>query len=179
MGNQEGQIEQNIAQTKKEKILIVSFFTILIAVVAITYIKYFILKDYYIQAEIDCDPKTESCFIYECDPADDEECPENPDERISYYALVMKKASQIPLCDPNDESCDALYCEEGMDCSIIYCNEETKEEGMECNDPAIYNKNNPDSEEDAVGSEEEEDVVGEEIGKENEAEEENAITEGE
>lgn len=143
----ENQTEQNIGQTKKEKILIVIFFAILATVLVITYIKYFVLKDYYIQAEVDCDPRTEACFIYECDPKDDEECPENPDERISYYARVMKKANQIPLCDPNDENCDALSCKSGEDCSIILCDDDTKEEGEECNDPVKYAAENPETEE--------------------------------
>lgn len=126
-----------------EKILYAVFFSLIIAAVAITYYKYFISRNYYIEAEADCDPVAEKCFIYQCDPAEDSECSEDPAEQISYYKIIKKKAYLIPLCDPNSEDCPALACEAGEDCEEILCSPETATEGEECNDPEQYLKENP------------------------------------
>ena len=147
--------EQTAPKIKKvslERILTWTFFLVIITVVVITFLKYFVLKDYIIQAEADCDPMTETCFIYECVPGTDADCaddPEDPEAKLSYYKKVDKKAFLIPDCDPNDENCDALNCQglsEG-DCSETLCSDETKEEGIECVDPAAYSASHPEEEE--------------------------------
>jgi hypothetical protein len=135
---------------KKSKILFLVFGLFILGAVGATYLKYFVLKDYYIQAEAECDPVVEKCFVYECTPEEDVDCPANEDERISYYKYVKKKAYLIPLCDPNDEECDALTCEEGQDCEEILCDETS---GGECNDPEEYLAANPIEEEDGEVSE--------------------------
>ncbi|MDQ1283956.1 MAG: hypothetical protein QG620_304 [Patescibacteria group bacterium] len=124
---------------KKSRIFFAVFFGLIALTVAATFIKYFILKDYYIQAEAECDPSAERCFIYECDPEEDgEDCPEDEAERISYYKLIKKKAYAIPLCDPAGENCPALACQAGEDCEETLCEEDNEEEGIVCNDPAEY-----------------------------------------
>jgi hypothetical protein len=158
----DGQIAPKIQKVSFERILTWAFFLVIITVVIITFFKYFIVKDYIIQAEADCDPMTEACFIYECVPGVDEDCaddPEDPEAKLSYYKIVEKKAYLIPDCDPNDENCDALNCQ-GIDeenCLETLCNDQTKDEGMECVDPADYSASHPaeDEEGDEVGSEDE------------------------
>jgi hypothetical protein len=120
---------------KKSKIFFSVFFLIIFVVTGISFYKFYVLKDYYIRLETDCDPAVEKCFIYECDPADDSECPENVDERISYYKLIEKKASDLPLCDATDPSCPPVSCQAGEDCREILCDEETKAEEEKCSGP--------------------------------------------
>lgn len=128
---------------KKSKIFFLVFFLLIAVVVVITYAKYFVAKDYYITAEAECDPETEACFIYVCDPEVDGECPEDEAEWTSYYKIVKKKANLIPLCDPNEEDCNALDCIEGMDCEVTFCDEDSVAEGEECSDPETYLEENP------------------------------------
>jgi len=123
---------------KKSKIFFIVFFSLALAAMVISFYKYFILKDYYIKAEVECNPGQEKCFMVACDPASDSECPENPDERISYYKIVEKKARDIPLCDVDSPDCQALVCQEGEDCQEIFCDETTKTEGVECSNPETF-----------------------------------------
>lgn len=123
---------------KKSKIFFSIFFFAIFVVAVIAFEKFYILKDYYIKTEVDCDPAAEKCFIYECDPTDDGECPENPTERISYYKLIEKKASAIPLCDPSDTECPPLACLAGEACQETLCDEATKTEDEVCSDPIEY-----------------------------------------
>ena len=123
------------------------FFALIAGVVAITFIKYFVAKDYYITAQANCDPTTAKCFIWKCDPnATDgsEKCTGDSEKDTWYYQDVKKIANQIPLCDLNDDNCKALECDPGMDCTVTLCDDVTKkEEGVDCNDPDEYNKENP------------------------------------
>lgn len=138
---------------KKSKIFFSVFFSIAFIVTAISFFKFYILKDYYIKSETACDPATEKCFIYECDPAVDTGCSENAAERISYYKLIEKKASALPLCDPNDTGCPALTCQAGEDCKETLCDETTIVAGEQCSDPAEYLKNNENQAQDNSGTE--------------------------
>lgn len=136
---------------KKSKIFFIVFFLLITGSVAATYYRYIVERDYIIQAEADCDPYTEACFVYVCDPEAGEECTGDPAEDTSYYKLIERNAKNIPLCDPNDETCDVLTCPEGEeDCAITLCDPVTAEEGMECSDPLVYTLENPIEEEDAV-----------------------------
>lgn len=140
----------------KNKIFFAVFFTLIVAVVAITFTKYFIAKDYYIEAQTDCDPYTEKCFVWKCDldsPNEDERCTGNPEEDTWYYQKVRKIANEIPICDPDSEDCNALQCSPGMDCEVTYCNEDIVGEEQECNDPVKYTEENPVEEEDGPGEE--------------------------
>ena len=118
-----------------------------------TYWRIVIKKNYIVESQIDCDPYTEACFIWECDPnstVEGEACTGDPENDIWYYKLTQRKASKVPLCDPNvDELCDPWTCEPGeKDCSETLCNEETKiEQEAECNNPEEYTLNNPEEEE--------------------------------
>jgi hypothetical protein len=127
----------------KNKIFFAIFFTLIAGVAIVVFTKYFVAKDYYIQAEAECDPASEECFVATCDPANDPECSSDPAEQTSYTKLVMKKANQIPDCDPADENCPALKCFSGQDCEEILCDESTIGEGQECNDPQKYLEENP------------------------------------
>jgi hypothetical protein len=159
-------MEQNKDTEKKEVIRIDGKSKVLFAVlgvliagsVAVAYYKYMIKRDYIIQAQTDCDPETENCFIWECDPdslMEGEACTGVPDNDIWYYKNVERNASRIPLCDPNDENCDALVCAEGEpDCREILCTSENVPEGETCNNPQEYLLENPPEAECEEGDEE-------------------------
>lgn len=129
---------------KKSKILILVFVLLILGSIGATYYRIFIKKDYVISSEIDCDPTVENCYLWECDPAVDGEgvCTGDPDDDIWYYKILNRKAYNIPLCDPNDEECEALTCPEGeVGCEILNCEE--GEEG--CVTSAQYLEENPDA----------------------------------
>ncbi len=125
-----------------------------------TYWRIMIKKDYVVETQVDCDPETEACFIWECDSestVEGEACTGDPETDIWYYKIARRNASMIPLCDPEtDESlsadeagCEPWTCEPGeKDCSETLCDEITKaEQSVECNDPKEYLLNNPPEEE--------------------------------
>jgi len=137
------------------KILIAIFITLILVSAGITYYKTMIKKDYVVENQIDCDPYTEACFIWKCDPASTEEgeaCTSDPESNIWYYKIARRVAANIPLCDPaTDETCDPWTCPEGeKDCSQTLCDETTgAEQGVECNDPGRYTIDNPVEEEES------------------------------
>jgi len=140
---------------KKSKIFFLVFFLFIALSVGATYYRFMVQHDYMIKAEADCDPYTESCFVYTCDPVVDGECTGDPLADTSYYKLIDRNAKNIPLCDPADENCTALVCGEGeSDCSYTLCNPATATEGEACNDPTTYALENPVEEEEVVGEEE-------------------------
>lgn len=126
---------------KKSKIFFSIFFSVAIIIVVVAFFKFYILKDFYIKLEVPCDPETEKCFITECDPQSDSQCPENPDERVSYYKLINKKANLLPACDSSDPDCPPIVCSAGEDCQETLCDEATKTKDEECSDPEEYLKN--------------------------------------
>lgn len=135
--------QQENREALMSRIFFAVFFTLIATVVTVTFCKYFILRDYYITAEANCDPESEKCFIWECDPEavkEGEACAGNPEEDIWYYKIVRKNASLIPVCDPNQEECAALDCGSGEDCQETFCDEAVPEDGTECNDPEEYLK---------------------------------------
>ncbi|PIT89299.1 MAG: hypothetical protein COU27_01085 [Candidatus Levybacteria bacterium CG10_big_fil_rev_8_21_14_0_10_36_7] len=110
---------------KKSKILLSLVAILIIIVVGVEFWRIVAQKDYQIIDWVDCDPATDSCFIYE-----DEETGE-----ITNYALISKKASTIFACDPATQTCDELVCEEGEEnCEVSYCTEADAEAGEVCSE---------------------------------------------
>lgn len=107
-------------------------------VVGLSFYKYVIQMDYYLQIQTECDPAKEKCFVTECSPDEDSSCPENESERRSYYKLIMKKAYLAPDCDPKDEQCPKVTCGNDKTCEEIFCDETNVSDGETCNDPEIY-----------------------------------------
>jgi len=105
----------------------VFYFILFFAIISsafLTYTRIVVNKDYQISAEVSCDPTLEQCFEWKCDPVEDSTCPENPDERISYYKIISKRASNIAQCESTIEKngCnEELSCVEGeTSCFYIY-----------------------------------------------------------
>ena len=97
---------------------------LMILVFAYTAYKFLLKKDYLLYAQVSCNPVTESCFVYECDP-EVEEC----EEDTSYFKVIYKKAYLAPTCDNEDTECPELSCEIGEEnCDVVYCSEEDLED---------------------------------------------------
>lgn len=150
-----------ITLDRRSKVFFAVLALLIAGSIAVTYYKYMVKRDYIIQAATDCDPESEACFVWECDPeslVEGEACTGVPDNDIWYYKNIERNASRMPLCDPNDENCDALVCGENEpDCREVLCNSENVPEGESCNNPEQYKIDNPaeeDSEECAPDDEE-------------------------
>lgn len=113
----------------KSKILFWTLVALVVLSVSASYYRFMVLHDYLVQAEVDCDPSHESCFVWECDP-EEEECTGNPDEDTWYYKIAYRNAKNIPACDAEDETCDHFTCpEEGeAECREVLCSPEGLEE---------------------------------------------------
>jgi hypothetical protein len=133
----------------KSKILFAFVGILIIGSVAATYWRIVVKRDYIIQAQIDCDPETENCFVWKCDPSstvEGEACTGDPENDVWYYKILRRNANNIPLCDPDkDENCTAYVCDsDEKDCSEELCiAKENVPEGEVCNDPVQYNIDNP------------------------------------
>lgn len=124
------------------KALFLIFIAALIFSVGLTFFKFFILRDYTIQSQVECDPYTEVCFTYHCDPTA-EECSGDSVADTSYYKLLDRNAKNIPLCNPAEESCASLACPEGeVGCVITFC-DVSVDETAECTNPEEYSAENP------------------------------------
>ena len=177
---------------KKNKIFFIVLFALIFGSIGATFLRIVVFKNYTLEAQADCDPEIEKCFVWECDPNSTEEgeaCTGDEEEDISYYQLIRRKAYNVPLCNPDeDEACTPMECDPETEkgCEIVFCDEETKiEQEVECNDPVEYLLNNPTKEEEAEGEiEEVEGEEGEEVSAENEmdtsiSEDEKIATDGE
>lgn len=152
---------------KKSKIFFIVFALLIAGSVAMTYWRIVVKRDYLVLAQTSCDPEAENCFVYECDP-ESEECTGNPEEDISYYAKIKKKAFNFPEC--TEVECPDPVCEEGEgDCELVFCTEEEAEEWESCNNPEEYR----------ASLEEESDEGGEAAEGDGEASEEESLEEGE
>lgn len=98
---------------------------ILIIVVAlgaagISALRYYKFGDYWVTANVECDPALESCFV-----GDGEDYPES-------YKTVHKKAYSIPACNAWGDECLPLSCEqEGDSCYEVHCDVASGDECVE------------------------------------------------
>lgn len=93
------------------------------------YNKLVVNRDFMISNEIDCDPETESCFIYDCNLEEyPEECEEYP------YKYIYTSAAETEYCDPYaSDDCEELTCLEDSEvCEIIECSPDTVSFGESC-----------------------------------------------
>lgn len=151
--------EQSLPRTEKswaEILFFIIFFVLLIGSVVVTYYKIVVKNNYLIEAQTDCDPTVENCFIWSCDPEsteDGEACTGDAEVDTWYYKIVTKNAANIPLCNPDeDENCEPLVCEpDEKDCVETFCDDENKlKQGVECSNPEEYLLNNPPEEDGAT-----------------------------
>ncbi len=96
---------------RQSKVLFTIFVLAIIAAAGLSFFRYIVLRDYYVQIKTLCNPGWEKCFVSE-----------DENQVKSYYKLIMKKASLIPNCDPRDVQCQQqLTCVGDNLCQEIYC----------------------------------------------------------
>lgn len=108
-------------QSKNKLSIVVFVLTSLLILfsTAFGYYKYVVKGDFYIYAQVSCNPEIEDCFNLEL---------EEEGERY-FYKIIYKKAYDIPTCNPLDSiGCAELTCEPTEDCYIITCSEDNKSE---------------------------------------------------
>ena len=157
MENTEEEIVILASDSREDKLLTRLFFVVFFGSIFFGFLRFVVFKNYYIEAQSDCDPTAEKCFVWQCDPestVEGEACTGDPESDASYYKIIKKKANTVPACDPNnDENCPQIICALGeKNCTEIFCNEENKiDQEAECNDPEQYLIDNPpEEEEDSV-----------------------------
>ena len=109
------------------KILTYSLIILLLLSAGASYYRFMVIHDYVIVAEVDCDPTSESCFVWQCDPAVEGECTGDPEDDTWYYKITERDAQNIPACDSEDDTCERFACdpETEADCSVTFCSEES------------------------------------------------------
>jgi hypothetical protein len=120
----------------KENLFYIFFVLLVIGSVGTTFLKYVVFKNYQIFADSSCNPQTEKCFVSICDPAEDSTCPENEADRVIYYKLISKNASEIYKCEQSVDKIDCngeLTCKQNeKNCSYTYCDPANLGEGEQC-----------------------------------------------
>lgn len=80
--------------------------------------RFYVDRNYYIYAQVPCDPLVNSCFIGEGTGAS------------QYYKKIQKLAYLVPACNGWNEACPPLKCEPNEpQCKETYC---TPEEDTPC-----------------------------------------------
>lgn len=134
-------VEEGVKQVRGSKILLTIFLIVVTFAIGASFYKFFILRDYTIQSQVECDPSVEVCFVYHCDPAV-EECSGDPVVDTSYYKLLDRNAKNISLCSPTEEGCVPRVCPEGeVGCAITFC-DTSVDEAAECTNPEEYRLQN-------------------------------------
>lgn len=111
----------------KSKILYGFLAAILILSSSASYYRFMVLNDYIVEAQVDCDPTLESCFVWECDPSVESECTGNEEEDTWHFKYAYRNAGNIPEC--TDDTCSPFECSSAneADCSEVTCNEDSRQ----------------------------------------------------
>ncbi|OGH88634.1 MAG: hypothetical protein A3J93_00880 [Candidatus Magasanikbacteria bacterium RIFOXYC2_FULL_42_28] len=120
---------------KKSKIFFIIFFTAIVASIAVVYYRYVNKRDYYVRLQVPCDQLAERCFVSECDPSEDSECPADPEERTSYYKIIEKKAYNLPNCAGEVSDCPIPSCTGDASCLEFLCENSGDEGTDQCASP--------------------------------------------
>lgn len=108
------------------RVLVSFIFFAIAAGVLFSYERFFIYQDFPVIVEAECDPASESCFVYYCDP-EFEECAGDLEEDTWYYKRITKQGNMFPACE--DEECPEVSCAEGEPaCEVEFCDPEGEEE---------------------------------------------------
>src|SRR6266576_266979 len=100
---------------KRSKIAFLLFFLLFILSAGFSFYKYFVVRNYSLETQVDCDPAGEKCFVWKCNPdsSDDaDKCTGDSAVDTHYYKLIEKKASHVPRCSASDANCPPIICEE-------------------------------------------------------------------
>ena len=96
--------------------------TLVLVVSGQRFIQYRVLQNFTLHGVTNCDTTAESCFVSDCDTEDCDTAP---------YKKLFVSAKDAPKC-LYENNCENFACENLSDCEIIYCNDETLDEGEIC-----------------------------------------------
>lgn len=123
------------------RILIGLLAVVIFAGAVVSYERFFIYQDFPVTVEAECDPASESCFVYHCDP-EFEECTGDPEEDTWYYKRITKQGNMFPVCEGGE--CPEVSCaEDEPACEVEFCDPDGEEE---CSDPEAFLQADMDSE---------------------------------
>lgn len=117
---------------RKSKLIFWIFFISFAFIVTLLFSKFYILRNYTLKSEVECDPKTEICFERPCL----EEC--EPDAEPEYYKIQTVLANDVSLCDPHLRECPEVDCASVVSCSEEHCSEENTPERESCSNPENF-----------------------------------------
>lgn len=137
---------------KKSKILFSLFGILIVLSVSASYYRFMVLHDYIIEAQVDCNPSSESCFVWECDPSIEGECTGNPDKDTWYFKIAHRNAKNITACEEGDELCAPFSCplEGEEECDEVLCNADSLTEYNIDNECAIQSDSPVEAEEEVL-----------------------------
>jgi hypothetical protein len=107
------------------RIALLCLLGVVIAAIAARYISYVALEDFTVYYYGDCDSETASCFVTDCDPAEDPSCDATP------YTKIAIPASAAPAC-LFEYACESFVCSEHSGCVETFCTDDELEEGERC-----------------------------------------------
>lgn len=106
---------------EKKTFIFLSIMGFLIFVsIAVTFVRFFVFRDYTISMEIVCNPLEENCFVRSCEN-ELASCEEK--EKYQYYKIIRKNASKISDCRTGSlEDCGPIHCApDEPECLEILC----------------------------------------------------------
>jgi hypothetical protein len=115
---------------KRSRIFFIYFSVLILIVIGVSFVKYFILKDYYIKIKVACNPITENCFVSDLDDGTNYST-DNVSKNFNFYKIVRKKASSVSFCE-HATDCFAVTCEKDEDCREVTCNLNIVPAGEHC-----------------------------------------------
>lgn len=89
---------------KSSKFFLLTLVFITMLSLYMSFYKFYIKEDYYVMAQVECDPSSESCFRYSW--CEDGEC-----EEEYPYKVIYRISSSIPACGKGLEPCEELSCD--------------------------------------------------------------------
>jgi hypothetical protein len=115
---------------KKSKIILISVFIIISAVVSFKYKQFFLDRDFLFLTQVNCNPATEQCFRVICNG------PCDTSSQIMFmggspYKYIELPRYKAPQC-LEEVTCPDFVCKETDKCSITYCSADTLGDGEEC-----------------------------------------------
>ncbi len=99
----------------QNNILKIVIILLMVLLTASAFYRFIIMQDYLVAYEGDCEPSTQSCFVY----CEDDECIEP-----FYYSIIERRAYEVyEKCGADVTLCDDAYiCPDNVaECEIIYC----------------------------------------------------------
>ena len=109
---------------KRDIILIIIFSLFFTVSIGAKYYKFFTQNNYDLLLETSCEPESESCFVYECNYPEDEEC--------EPYKYIEIKAYDFIQNDLEDEEYGLQCTDVDAPCTVIQCSPEETIEGETC-----------------------------------------------